>query len=240
MEYPRILIGTPTYEGKEYCREQFVEHLKNIDYPNFQWCIVDNSKSTRYYSKLNRLYPGHIKRVPRGNNSRDALANASNYLRQKVLTEGYDYLFMLESDVFPPKDVIWRLLRHGRPVVGLPYEIGFGDKRNLCVFVVEQKDNGLFGTRQITKQEASQFLGTGLQRVHGMGVGCTLIHKSILERFAFWYDVGDISRLEGTNITKHPDVYFYLALQNNNIGVYIDTDALCHHQNSNWLDVEDR
>lgn len=237
--YPKVLIGTPTYEGKEYCRKEFIDNLLQIKYPNFHWVIVDNTKHTRYTSKLKRLYPGHVARVSRGKNSRDALANASNWLRNKALSEGYDYLLMLESDLFPPADVIWRLLRHGRPVVGLPYDIGFGATRGPCLFVTEMKSEAILGTRRLTAEEGEKFIDGSLKQIHGMGVGCVLIHKSILEEFPFWYSSADDDRMKDDEVRKHPDVYFYLDLHNNGRRVFVDTSVKVHHWNSDWRFVED-
>lgn len=240
MELPRVLVGTPIYQDKDYCREAFVENIKRIDYPKdkMHWCLVDNSQKPAYSNKLKRLYPGHVHRVPRGDNTRDALRNAMNFLRLKMLDEGYDYLLIVESDLFPPKDVIPRLMRHGYPVVGLPYEIGFGERRRLCVFTIDQKDIGL-GTRQLTKRESEEFMNGGLHAVHGMGVGCVLIKRDIVERYPFWYSAADDDRMRGLPIRKHPDVYFYLDLHNDGVKVYCDSSVLVHHENSDWSKVKD-
>jgi len=239
MRYPKVLIGAPIYDQKEYCREAWVKNVEQINYPNFDWCLVDNSKKSRYFRELKEKHPGHIYRSPRGNNSRDGVAYSCNVLRKKVLDEGYDYLLMVESDLFPPKDVVHRLLRHGRPVVGLPYEIGTDKVRGLCIFVPEMRSNGLLATRRLKKEEEPAFMDGSLQRVHGMGVGCVLIHKDILEEFPFWYSSLDDERMKGKVVRKHPDVYFYLQLHNNHIKVFCDTSVLVYHDNSDWNDVAD-
>lgn len=240
VRYPRVLVGTPIYDGKEYCRERFVENVKAINYPNFHWCLVDNSKNPRYYHKLRRAHPGHVWRVPRGSNSRDALANSSNFLREKALKEGYDFLLMLESDIFPPKDVLSRLVMHGRPVVGAIYNIGDGKHDRLCLFKLKFKPElGIMGTELVGMDEQKDFIHKGLREVHGMGVGCTLIERSILERFGFWYSSADDMRMAHTDDRKHPDVYFYMDLHNNGIKVYADTDIICAHEYSAWGNVAD-
>lgn len=240
-KYPKILIGTPTYEGKEYCRERFVKNLQILagNYPNCHWVILDNTKHNRYCNKLKRLYPGHVHKTPRGNNSRDALANASNWLRHKAIKEDYDYLLMVESDLFPPKDTIPRLLRHGKPVVGLPYEIGFNEARGLCIFVTEKQGEGMLGTRRLHPHECEAFMTGELKQIHGMGVGCVLIHRSILEKYPFWYSTADDERMKDQTVRKHPDVYFYLDLHNDKIPVFCDTSVLVYHENSNWELVKD-
>jgi len=241
VKFPRVLVGTPIYDGKEYCRARFVNNVQNFDYPNYSWMLVDNSADPAYARMLQKQYSmGHVARVPRGKNSRDALANASNFLRKKAIEGGFDYLLMLESDVFPPKDVIYRLIRHGYPVVGATYHIGIGSFKRLCLFKVHfKKELGMMGTALIGMDEQNDFTNKGLKIVHGMGVGCVLIHKSILERFPFWYSSVDDARMAHLGERKHPDVYFYMDLQNNGVRVLADTDIHCEHEFSSWNSVHD-
>jgi hypothetical protein len=189
-------------------------------------------------------------RVSRGRNSRDALANAANYLRKRAIDGGYDYLLMLECDIFPQADIIEKLLKNANPgslilqegcrVVGAPYHITDGKTTHLCVFMPERNEaTGLVGTKMIGVGKENEFLYRGLQRVHGMGVGCTLIHKSILEKFSFWYSELDDDRMKNVAHKKHPDVYFYLDLHNAQIPVFCDTDSYVVHKPSDWKLVKD-
>jgi hypothetical protein len=212
--------------------------------------MVDNSKTSSYAAKLRREGV-NCQRVPRGRNSRDALANASNYLRERAINGGYDFLLMLESDVFPPRDVIEQLLQYadvessilqnGYRVIGAPYLIGDSQGNfKLCVFIPEKKENGTVGTRLFTDEEAREFLKKGVpRRIHGMGVGCTLIHRTVLERFPFHYSELDDDRMQHTDNRKHPDVYFYIDLQNNQIPVICVPQAFSLHRPSSWKLVKD-
>lgn len=249
MNLPRVLIGSPIYEGKEYCRKEFVESIRNLTYPNKSFVMVDNSKGTSYLAKLRRDGVPAV-RVNRGRNSRDALANASNYLRKRAIEGGYDYLLMLECDIFPRKDIIEQLLKSadvespllnvGRRVIGAPYHISDGKTTHLCVFMPYRNEEvGLVGTRPIGPGKEAEFLNTGLRQVHGMGVGCTLIHRSILEQFPFWYSELDDDRMQNKTERKHPDVYFYLDLHNAKVPVYCDTGLYALHRPSSWKDVKD-
>lgn len=235
MRYPKVLVFSPTYEGKEYCRKQFLEHIGRIDYPNWDFLLIDNSKSSNYASKLRRQGI-RVSRVPRGANSREALANAQNYARKKALEGNYDFILSIESDLFVPPDVIWRLLVRSKPVVGALYYIGGLENtpRVPCVFITEyDKDKAANGTRLINKREHDAFSSEGgLQRVHGMGVGCTLISKRIFENYPFFCD----NRFDD----KHSDVYFYMMLWNDGVPVYVDYDLVVHHENSDWSLVKDR
>lgn len=230
-----MLVFTPTYNGKEYCRKAFLENVKRIRYPNWDFLLIDNSKGTSYASKLRREGI-KVVHLSRGNNSREALAASQNYARKKAIEEGYDYILSLESDIFPPEDIIFRFLKHNKLVVGALYFIGgMGDTPRVpCVFVTHYKEEQKqYGTRLINRQEHEELSAVkGLHRIHGMGVGCTLIHKSVFSKYNFWTD----NRFDN----KHSDVYFYMQLWNDGVPVFVDYDTVCHHENSDWSKVIDR
>lgn len=240
-DYPRVLVGSPIYEEKEYCRRKFVQNVKSFTYPNFDFILVDNSKDLKYYTKLKREGLCKVFHTDRGENSRQALATSQNFIREYALKHGFDYWMSVESDLFPPKDTIQKLMVHQKPVVGYPYMIGHEDvteqdimfggiKKTWCVFRYKKTEIG-GGTELIPREEADKMMNTGLQKVHGMGVGCALIRRDVLERFKFWYD----SRFKN----KHSDVYFYLELHNAGVPVMLDTGVTVPHQPSRWELVSD-
>ena len=233
-----MLIFSPTYEGKEYCRKRFIDNVKKINYPNYEFIMVDNSVSPRYYKKL-KLKNIPIYRVPRGNNSREALAAAQNFARKYAIDNGFDYVLSLESDLFPPADIIQRLLKHWQPIVGALYYLGGyidpvrGVKKPIVPCVFMTKEDGSGGTRFVTREEHQLFTESGgLKKVHGMGVGCTLIDIELLKNYYFWCD----NRFEN----KHSDVYFYMKLWNDKVPVYVDYDTVVEHKPSAWSIVKDR
>lgn len=234
MKYLKVLVFSPTYSGKEYCRKEFVENVKNLNYPNYDFLMIDNSKDINYCIKLKRAGVPVV-HVPRGGNSRIALANAQNYARQYAINNDYDYVLSLESDLFPPSDIIQRLMLHDKQVVGGLYMIGGTTPTtpiHPCVFVTQNK-NGMGGTRLITKEEHEELKKKGgIHQVHGMGVGCTLISTSILKDYLFWTD----NRFDN----KHSDVYFYMDLWNSKIPVYVDYDNEIIHKPSAWGIVKDK
>lgn len=227
MNYPKVLIFSPTYEGKEYCRKRFVENINKINYPNKEFIMIDNSEGDDYYNLL-KSEGVPIHRVPRGNNSREALSAAQNYARKYAIDNGFDYALSVESDLFPPENIIQTLMRHWKPVVGgLYYLGGYYDEINNkqfpivpCVFIT--KNDGSGGTRFITTEEHEQLKGLGgIHQVHGMGVGCTLFDIEIFKKYPFWCD----SRFEN----KHSDVYYYMNLWNDKVPVYVVTLILLHY-----------
>lgn len=238
MVLPKVLIFSPTYKGKEYCRKRFVDNINKINYPNKEFIMIDNSEDEDYYTLL-KSEGVNIYRVSRGNNSREALSNAQNFARHYAMKYGFDYVLSVESDLFPPKDIIFRLLKHSKQVVGSLYYLGgyYDPKYNQvmpkvpCLFITKKDGSG--GTRFINEKEHSQLIKEGgIHQVHGMGVGCTLIRIDIVEKYPFWCD----SRFDN----KHSDVYFYMNLWNDKIPVFVDYDTEVEHQPSPWSVVGDR
>jgi hypothetical protein len=272
-DYPKVLVAIPTYSGKDYIFKENFQAVKNLDYPNYEYVYIDNSKGSSYAKKL-RLRGANVVRVNRGANSRQALCNAQNYARNKVLNEGYDYLLFVESDLVPDKDVITRLMRHGRQVVGSVYFLESEsydlvpphkvdsfllgcaylgvDTSNLDLSNVQSKGyletNGLRmripcifyldkakgGTRMIKPQEIPELLKKNPSQVHGCGLGCTLIRRDIVQKYSFWWDENDVNK------NKHSDVYFYMDLHRDGVGVFVDTTREIPHYPSKWEDVADR
>ncbi len=241
MNSPKVLVASPIYEAKDYALQKYLAHVNNIDYDNYDTLIVDNSSTEDYYHKLQSMGL-NVAHVPRGANSRDALAYSMNYIRKVVLEEHYDYLLVIESDLYVDPDIINRLLKHGKPVVGSYYLIGFKrDRENkiisdkpqrACLFQIDKKEDAMSGTKILTLQEGYDYFDTGLRRIHGCGLGATLIRRDILQRFSFWHD----QRFDN----KHPDVYFYLDLHSAGLKVYVDTDVLIEHEPSDWELVLDK
>ena len=245
-DYPKVLVGIVTYEGKHYIFPKCYEAVKSFSYPNYDWVIIDNSESTKYYHKLRRLDYKNVKHIKREEHSRDTLSKSQNYIRQIAVDEGYDYVLFVESDLIPPTGIIERLMAYNVPVVGSTYFIGTGKVKLPCIFL-EHKIGVMKGTRLIGTipesfdrdakkvlniKEVEDFLGTGLRQVHGCGLGTMLVRTSILKRFPFWTD----ERFDN----KHSDVYWYMDLSNNSIPVYVDTNIIIPHYPSKWDDVKDR
>ena len=227
---PKILVFSPTYEGKEYIFDAFYKGIKSIDYPNWEFLMIDNTEGMSYTHKLRQRGINTV-HVPRCGNSRQALCNAQNYARKYAIENDFDYILSIESDIICTPDVIQRLLKHDKKVVGGLYYIGH-EVKIPCIFFVEKMPTGAFKTSLIKLQDVPHFINTGLQQVHGMGVGCTLVRRDIFTKYMFWFD----ERFDN----KHSDVYFYMELQNDGVPVFCDTDLILTHHPSDWNLVQDR
>ena len=233
MSSPRVLVATTVYDGKDYVFNRWWRRVRELNYPNYDILVVDNSATDDYYRKLKRRGVP-VAKVPRGKHSREGVANASNYIRNRVLEGNYEYWMSIESDLIPPRNIIQRLMAHGRLSVGCLYVIGYAASPDQpmrpCLFETRRNEIGELETYNLPPHEGFGMFGTGLQKIHGCGLGCTLMHRTFLEKYRFWYV---------DNMIKHSDVFLYMDLHNNCYEVFVDTDIIIPHYNSNWNEVKD-
>jgi hypothetical protein len=232
MALPKVLMFTVTYEGKDYCFEEFLENAKKLDYPGVRHIWFDNSVGDEYFNKLKGLGL-EVYKVERGNNSREALARGQEMARKMAIDEGYDYLFSLESDIFPPKDIIQGLMTWGKDVCTGLYMLGADNPEvtRPCVTIPYRTDAGTMGTRQLKVEEYTEYMDKGLHQVAAGGMGVCLMHKNAFTKTSFYYIPG---------LLAHSDVFFFNDMRTKNIEVFVDTGAYCIHKNSQWCDVKDR
>lgn len=215
---PKVLVGTPTFDFHAYCLDECESALKTLTYPDYDILLVDNSKEEGFYNELiKRKIPAV--RIPFYESSRKRIAEGHNILRKKVLDEGYDYLFLLDSDVIPPKDVIERLMSHGKKVIsGLYFNPKTVQGKKLILPVIRV---GIPGDKEHWEMPPDNlWQSKKLIRIVCAGTGCLLIHRDILERFEFWYD----SNGKGTD-----DIFFFKSLLDADVECYCDTSIICHH-----------
>lgn len=253
---PKILIGCPTFDGKDYCLERYAEVLKNLSYDNHDILLVDNSKTDAYSKKIKKLgIP--VERTERKDKARETIVISRNLLRQKVLDGGYDYFFSLEQDVMPPINVIEAMLEDKKDIVGGMYCNMFVDN-----FGIEQMKPLVY--MAISKEEfealkGEKFKGTEIQKkilsgkitrpeqinsqlslnhvreprlmeVLFTGLGCMLISRKVLEKVKF-----------GWAEDSFDDAKFAEDARKAGFKVYVDTRIRCDHitnQKLSWGGVE--
>lgn len=234
MKLPKVLIFTITYEGKEYCFEEFSKQFNNLTYPKdcYRHVWIDNSHGNEYYDLLKSRGLDVIK-CERGNNTREALARSQNTARQLVIEGGYDYALSIESDIIGiPPDIIEQLLSTGKEMVGCLYPIGPRDQRIPCITMPKKGANGTNGTRLISPEETRIVVeNPGLHAVNSCGLGCTLIRKDILEAISFYY----IPYLK-----PHSDAWFAIDVWKKGFRIFVNSSIVLEHLNVPWSSVDDR
>lgn len=106
-------------------------------------------------------------------------------LRKAALDGGYDALLTVESDIIPPADALERLLVVDSPLVFGAYMLRRGAPcLNICRYLPDQKgpDESLSRYPKILNQSWGRVIPCS-----GIGLGCTLIRRNVLEAIDFRY-----------------------------------------------------
>tara|TARA_Y100000310_G_scaffold338661_1_gene429001 strand:+ start:1837 stop:2520 length:684 start_codon:yes stop_codon:yes gene_type:complete len=222
MKLPKILVGCPTSNHKEYCIEEYAEAIKNLTYPNYDILLVDNSQTEEYSKKLQKLGL-EVKRDKYLERARERIVHSRNILREYALENNYDYFLSLEQDVIPPKDVLEQLLQHGKEVVTGVYFTKYTIQGKPVLKPLLWKAKG----KTLEFVEEEKIIQPQLIIVKASGLGCVLISREVLEKISF--------RLSEEN-TTYDDMTFCEDLHKQGISLYADTAIKCKHliTGMNW------
>lgn len=153
--------------------------------------------------------------------ARDRIAAKYNAARRAMLDGGYDALLTIESDMIVPHDALAKLLAADADVVyGLyclrrpPYEWNaysvIADMRAWVLSKVPDRARADWGK---------------VVPVDGIGLGCTLIRRRVLEQIAFRAD----GALHDDGRRSHCDWYFALDCLGAGFVSCCDTRVVCGH-----------
>ncbi|MBS3108745.1 glycosyltransferase family 2 protein [Candidatus Woesearchaeota archaeon] len=229
---PRVLVGCPTSFHKEYCIELYADSIKNLTYNNYDILLVDNSPDEKYLNKIKSLGINAIKGLYY-ESARDRIVASRNLLKEYVLKNNYDYLLSLEQDVIPPPDIIERMLSHNKKVIsGVYFARNVFENEKILIplaYVEMPSKNDLPSMRPLNEFEL--FYGPNLIKIISCGLGCVMIHKSILNNIQFRYDLNTFD-----------DRWFCIDLLNKKIPLYCDTSIKCRHMILNrpyqWAEIK--
>jgi GT2 family glycosyltransferase len=218
MKQPKILVGCPTSYHKEYCLKEYSLAVKSLTYKNKHILLVDNSKDNIYYNKI-KEHGLNVIKGPYFESARDRIVASRNILRQYCLDNSFDYFLSLEQDVIPPPNIIEQLLKHSKRVITAIYfarnTMPTGEAK-LIPLAYSLLDEKTLSMRPLNKQELWE--NQGLFRVISCGLGCILIHSSILKEVEFRYDLNTFD-----------DRWFCIDLYTRKIPLYADTSIKCKH-----------
>jgi len=185
---PKILIACPTYQGKEYCLDKYINALKSLTYQNKDILFVDNSKTHDYFNKIKSKGFAVIKDKPL-KKPHDSIVQSRNLLRKEFLKKDYDYFLSLEQDVIPPKDIVEKLLTHNKKVISAVYYTWykfFGvPKLRPLIWADVENDNTKMRFMNSECRKALNSKESVLEKIKMCGLGCVLIHRSVLEKIKF-------------------------------------------------------
>jgi hypothetical protein len=225
-----VLLACPVSDYKDYIFWDWLEYIKKLSYP-VDILFVDNSKNETFCNKIKAagfkciyLLPGFD-----DNSKRYSIAAGMEFIRSFATVQKYKYLFSLECDVFPPLDIIERLIEIDNPVTGALYFTNYGAKSQLMVMRLEKPEFGPTTlSRILTTDESFLFCNGTIKIVYGCGLGCVLIKNEVLQKVKF--------RVIPDQFTHH-DVIFANDLYKLKIPVKVDTSIICKHINNDWTNI---
>jgi len=241
---PKVLICAPTASAKSYCFEEWLDNVMNLNYPNYEVRLFDNSYKDggKFTEKMNTIF--HAKYGKSNNKfyayssakinniSDDAIgsvisrmAMSHNDCREYAIKYGYEYIFHLETDVFPPLNVIEQLMAQCKKVIGGLYDRDEGQWRSLMVQRHIYAARGIIKSVNFIAGEEVDFVNGAVKSVSSVGLGCVLIHNSVFKAIPFRFVNRDFN---------HPDSFFNEDCFRKGIKVYADTSVYCRHDNKAW------
>jgi hypothetical protein len=213
---PKVLIGCPTSDHKAYCLKQYADSVKGLTYGNYDILLVDNSENDEYLEKIKKEGLPAIK-GPYYERARDRIVSSRNILREKAMWE-YDYFLSLEQDVIPPKDIIERLLKHGKEITtGIYFANNAMPDGSKALIPLAYKliDEKTLSMQPLSEEEV---FTDQLMQIVSCGLGCVLIKKEVLEKIRFRYES-----------TSFDDRWFCIDAYNLKIPIFVDTSVKCKH-----------
>lgn len=154
-------------------------------------------------------------------------ATARNNIAKQAMAENADYVLMVDSDIIVPENAIIQLVEDRKDVIisACAHRVGitFNGRTSIC------KDDGEFDyTHMYTCDEIHEMQNNGdyLVKIHGGGMGCTMIKVDLFRQLPFpwfkWvqYDNGSV---------LSEDLYFCEQCKNAGIPIYTDTRVTAGH-----------
>lgn len=225
----KVLVGCPTSYHKAYCLDEYAAGIKALQ-GKFDVLIVDNSKDDDYFKKIKAAGLPVVK-GPWTEGARDRIVASRNVLRQKALDEGYDYFFSLEQDVIPPPDGLKRLLSYNEKIISGIYTKNYSivDEQDREVGRQELPLVWVFDHNKIRQLTMRELNPARLIQAVLTGVGCILIHRSVLEKIEFRWDPAH---------KGFDDTFFCKDAQKHGFKIFADTGLLCEHLEMDWKGIQ--
>lgn len=154
-----------------------------------------------------------------------------NRIAAKAVSDGFDWLLMVDGDVTLPKDALANLLEHDADVCMGWYlnRHAHGNAKRTCLYGIgrgwdyyesdalrEKRDNGVYTLR-----------------VKGGGLGCCLVRTALFDVLRFpWFVWSDITwdRATGNVESCGEDIDFCIKCEQAGVPIIADTRVECGHK----------
>lgn len=154
----------------------------------------------------------------------------------QCLNGGYQWLFMLDSDVLAVKDTIPRLMAHRLPIVSGLYHQRFPTWTGITGDYLPCMFNEVVGADgKLTKQAIVDFSPGSLVEAAYVPGGCLLVHRSVFERMTqagikrfFEWTLQVDSEPPGSG--RSEDFEFCAKARSLGFKCFVSTDIICTHE----------
>lgn len=196
----RVLVAVPTFDGA--IKAQTFESVANIDWGD---CDVQYRSVSGY-----------------------DCAKARANIADEMLSRGFDYVLMVDSDVVVPQDALTMLLSWDEPVMlgWYAHQGSFAPPKGAgktCLCKPSSFHDQYTGEELHALADAGDFKVP----IRGGGMGCALIRRDAFERTRFpWFRF--VVYEDGHGVLSE-DLYFCQQCRNAGIGLYADARVACGH-----------
>lgn len=229
MQICKVMISCPMNIRKNYCLEDYLQNISQLTYPKKEYYLSDNSFDKSFHLEellLKGWNCGYVS--PHNKDSNQYITESFNQIREYFLQSDAEYLFLCESDLFPPTDIIEQLICYQKPVVSCHYFIGEGKESKLLHQQFD--DKWLPDNVNINSHPSQSFMefGTDKWSSNNSGLGVILLRRDVLEQIQF----------SCNDRTNHCDTFFsrdldYLGIEVTYSGILVE------HRNRSWQSYSD-
>lgn len=226
----------------EYCFNQFIDNLRQIDYPNFKIVIFDNSRTKSFFRKIKKnpfIKVFHDNTKEEKNIMR--LISSRNKILDYAAEKNFDYILMLDNDVMVKPDILKKLLNFNKEVVSGLYFNHFeknGKKISVPVAFASitqkefdlLKEKGNLPKHAKTKEDVMRYIipseikDNSLLEVRVPSGGCLLLSRKAFTSGARY------GREDFPNeVFVSDDIYFFNQLIKKGFKLYCAPKVLCEH-----------
>lgn len=146
-------------------------------------------------------------------------ARARNEIVRLALEGSFDYIFMVDADMYVPKDTLQKLLEYPTEIC-----LGLCPRKNTRV-----GETCIYKIGQINYEDAYTYHDLPKKdriMVHGGGLACALIKTDIFKNLTYpWFRY--VTYQDGSELSE--DLYFCSQAKANGYKIYVDTRVRCGH-----------
>lgn len=235
---PKVIVASPTFDKMKYCQDEFFNSIKNLSYSNYDILIVDNSDEDFYFEGLKKISGINVVRDKNiGKSGFQKVVSSRNKIIEYAIENNYDYIFMIDSDVIPPSNIIEELISCGKDLVSGLYFNFFNVNEQVKILPVAWREINEKEFEQLKKilnfdekikshkdlrrhLTEEEIESNELLEVKYPSAGCMLISKEVFIKARY-------GLLDKENTSD--DIYFFDEIASLGFKMYVYTKIKCRH-----------